>query len=136
MPFLVLTNMPLLKTPNNLFQLIEKAITERPELLSAFHWHELSNGREAYTEEQILEEDTKHCLAGFIVALTPKAAGYEHLREDVDTFANEILRANGRLPIPNGIFTADEPSMERVIRGRASEERSAAFLVVPRYDVS
>ncbi len=128
--------MPLLKTPNNLFQLIEKAITDRPELLDAFNWHELPNGREAYTEEQILDEDTKHCLAGWIIALTPKAAGYEHLREDVDTFANEILRANGRLPIPNGIFTSCEESMKLVIAGRAAEERAAAFLTPSSYEMN
>ncbi len=134
---LSLTNMnPLLKCPNDLFQQIERIITERPELLSQFHFHELASGREAYTEEQILEEDTKHCLAGFIVALTPKAAGYEHLREDVDTFANEILRSNGRLPIPSSIFYADEDSARKIILGRSAEERAAAFLVVPRYDVN
>lgn len=126
----------LLKCPPDLFQQIEARIKDKPELLSAFHYHELTSGREAFTEEQILEADTKHCLAGWVVALTPKAAHYEHMREDVDVFANEILVSNGRLPIPMAIYHSDEDSMRKVIAGRCSEERCAAYLVVPNYDVN
>lgn len=128
--------MPLLKTPNNLFQQIEAIITERPELLQLHHYHELASGREAFTEEQILESDTAHCLAGFIVALTPKAAGYEHMREDVDVFANEILKSNGRLPIPMAIFNSDVASVAIIVKGRASEERAASYLVPSNYEVN
>ncbi len=83
-----------------------------------------------------MDPETSHCLAGFVVALTPKAAGYEHLREDVDVFANEILRANSRLPIPLAIFTSDDESVKIVVAGRASEERSAAYLTPSNYEMN
>lgn len=119
----------LLICPPNLFQMIEAAITEKPELLSAFNWHELPNGREAYTDEQITAPNTKHCLAGFIVAFTPNAAKFEKIREDVDVYANEILVASGRLPIPLAIYMDDEETMRKIIRGRCAEERANAYCI-------
>src|SRR5688572_21310457 len=112
----------LLVAPHNLFQLIEMSVTARPELLKAFHWHELASGKEAFVEDQILDEDTAHCLAGWIVSLTPNAARFERIRQDVDTYANEILVNSGRKPIPVAIFNGEEEDMLKVIRMRARAE--------------
>ncbi len=114
----------LLITPDNLFQLIETAVTKRPELLVDSNWHEsLKKGQEVFTEDQILDKDTAHDLAGWIVKLTPRAAQYERLRVDVDDYANDILKMNGRRPIPLAIHHSDVESMLKVIRMRAAEER-------------
>ena|SRR5690348_4724630 len=115
----------ILKTPRNIFQMIEEIVTARPELLKTYHWHELPNGREAYVQDQIMDRDTAHCLAGWIVALTPRAAEFERLREDVDTYANEILVNSGRKPIPVAIFMEldDSETALKIIRKRANEER-------------
>jgi hypothetical protein len=118
----------LLQTPDNLFQLIEAIVTQDPTLLSSFHWHELPNGREAFTEEQVMEPDTKHCLAGFIVALTPNGPKFGSRRQDVDVYANEILVASGRLPIPLAIYMEDEETLTKILKGRAAEERAKAYL--------
>lgn len=107
--------------------MIEKIITENPKLLKAGDWHTLANGREAFTEEQILEENTAHCLAGWLVALTPNAAKAERIRMDVDEFANEILVNSGRQPIPLAIYMEEEESMIKIIRRRASDERISAL---------
>lgn len=109
--------------------MIEAIITEKPELLSMFNWHELANGREAFTEEQITESDCKHCLAGFIQVLTPNGPKYSSRRSDIDVFANEILVSSGRLPIPLAIYMEDEETARKIIAGRAAEERSKAYLV-------
>lgn len=119
----------LIQAPPNLFQMIEAIITEKPELLSSHHWHELSNGREAFTEEQIMEPDTKHCLAGFVVVLTPNAPKFGSRRQDIDEYANEILVSSGRLPIPLAIYMEDEETLKKIAKGRAAEERSKAYLV-------
>jgi hypothetical protein len=58
-----------------------------------------------------------------IVKLTPRAAQYERLRIDVDDYANDILKMNGRRPIPLAIHHSDVESMLKVIRMRAAEER-------------
>lgn len=119
----------LLKAPSNLFQMIEKVITENPHLLKPSDWHTLPNGREAFTEEQILDEDTAHCLAGFVVALTPNAAKAERLRVDVDDFANEILINSGRKPIPLAIFHDEDPETAlKIVKLRAAAE-SKLYLV-------
>lgn len=117
----------LLKCPTNLFQMIEQIITEKPQLLQIGDWHTLPNGREAFTEEQILEEDTAHCLAGFVVALTANAAKAERLRIDVDEYANEILVNSGRMPIPLAIYKEDEETLRRIIKRRAQDERINAL---------
>jgi hypothetical protein len=97
----------LFKCPDDLFQQIEERVLRRPELLSMDEYHTLPDGSEA----------------GWIIALTPKAPEFERLRDNVDDFANEILVANGRLPIPFGIFYGDNASGLKLIRGRAAEER-------------
>lgn len=117
----------LLKAPDNIFQMIEEIITKNPNLLKPGDWHTLPNGREAFTEEQILDEDTAHCLAGFIVALTPNAAKAERIRLDVDEFANEILVNSGRLPIPLAIYMEEEETLIKILKGRAAEERANAY---------
>jgi hypothetical protein len=121
----------LIQTPSNLFQMIEAIITETPELLSMHNWHELANGKEAFTEDQIAESDTKHCLAGWIIALTPNAPrfGISSRRLDFDKYANEILKLSGRLPIPLAIYTEDEATARKIVAGRAAEERAKAYLV-------
>lgn len=119
----------LLKAPINLFQMIEKIITENPDLFKSSDWHTLPNGREAFTEEQILDEDTAHDLAGFIVALTPNAAKAERLRVDVDDFANEILTNSCRKPIPLAIYHDEDPeTVLKIVRMRAAAE-SKIYLV-------
>ncbi len=119
----------LLQAPANLFQMIETIILEKPELLSSFQWHEMANGREGFTEEQIMEPDCKHCLAGWIQVLTPNGPKYSSRRADIDEFANEILVASGRLPIPLAIYMEDEETLTKIVRGRAAEERAKAYLV-------
>ena len=115
----------LLIAPHNLFQLIESAVTANPELLKVHEWHELPNGREAYTEEQIMDCDTAHDLAGWVVFFTPNAARFERIRLDVDDYANEILVNSGRKPIPLGIHHAgDVESALKIIQMRANQERS------------
>jgi hypothetical protein len=118
----------ILTAPKDLFQKIEKIVTERPELLKVHNFHELPNGTEALVMDQIMDEDTAHCLAGFVVALTPRGAEFERLRHDVDDFANEILRGSGRKPIPKAIFNSDEESMLKIVKRRAEAERMQAAL--------
>lgn len=113
----------ILVAPKNLFQLIEAAITARPERLQLHHWHQLPNGNEALVQDQIMDEDTAHCLAGFIVAFTNRGAEFERLRHDVDIYANEILVSSGRKPIPLAIFNSDEESVIRIVKRRAEAER-------------
>lgn len=115
-------------TPDDLFQQIEKIVTKNPDRLRAFNYHELPNGREAFTEDQILDPKTCHCLAGFIIALTPQAAKYSYMwtvgaNDQTLETVNRILVDNGRKPIPMAIFFSDEESMLKVIRMRAAEER-------------
>lgn len=119
----------LLHCPDDLFQLIEATVTENPKLLSCHNWHELANGREALVEDQIMEPDTSHCLAGMIVYFTPNAAKAERLRHDVDVFANEILINSGRKPIPLAIFKEDEETALKIIKMRANSERLSQHLV-------
>jgi hypothetical protein len=118
----------ILTAPKDLFQKIEKAITDNPDLLRMHHFHELPNGAEALVRDQIDDPDTSHCLAGFIVYFTPRAVEFERLRHDVDEFANEILRGSGRKPIPNAIFNSDEESVIRIVKRRADAERMAEAL--------
>lgn len=118
-------------TPDDLFIQIEAAITKHPERLKAFHFHELVNGAEAFTEEQILDKKTSHCLVGWIIAMTPRAAHFEmsqYPNHTADDFANRILKMNGRKPIPMGIIHSDEESMLKVIKMRATEERVSAAM--------
>jgi hypothetical protein len=117
----------ILITPKDLFCQIEEIVTNNPKLLKAHHWHEMANGKEANTPDQIMAEGTSHCLAGWIVRLTQNAPRFERLREDVDTYANEILTLNGREPIPMAIYKEDEETMLKIIRGRAAREREEAF---------
>lgn len=86
----------------------------------------MSFGTEALTEQDIMLPYTAHCITGWVIAITPRAAAYERMREDVVEYANEILRASGRLPIPWGIIFSDEESMKIFIRGRSAEERQLA----------
>lgn len=116
----------LLTAPKNLFQIIEAIVTQRPELLKSHHWHEMASGREAFTEEQILDTDTAHCLAGWLVALTSRGAEFERIRQDVDVYANEILVNSGYPPIPMAIFHSDEESMLKIIKMRAKKERGSS----------
>lgn len=126
-----------LKAPPDLFQQISARVKERPELLITTNWHELPNGREAFTVDQITDEDTRHCLAGFVVLLTPGAVKHERMRIDVDEYANEILISSGRLPLPISIYLDDDiRTLERILGGRSSEERVNAYLVRPTYDVN
>jgi hypothetical protein len=113
----------LFKCPDDLFQQIEERVLRRPELLSMDEYHTLPDGSEAFSPRDIVNHRTAHCVAGWIIALTPKAPEFERLRDNVDDFANEILVANGRLPIPFGIFYGDNASGLKLIRGRAAEER-------------
>jgi hypothetical protein len=113
----------LLITPDNLFQQLETIVTKKPELLRAGNYHQTQKGLEAFTEEQILDKSTSHCLAGWVIALTPNAPRFEHMRLDVDDFANEILRMNDRRPVPLAIYHSDEESMLKIIKMRAAEER-------------
>jgi hypothetical protein len=119
--------MSLLKFPKNGFQLIEDRILANPKMLNAGHYHTLPYGTEATTEEDIMKPYTAHCLFGWVVAVTPRAAAYERNREDVLEYANQILIDSGRLPIPMAIAFSDEESMRKVVRGRASEERALEF---------
>jgi hypothetical protein len=113
----------ILVAPKNLFQMIEKRITEQPDLLRIHHWHELPSGNEALVMDQIMEDDTAHCLVGWIVYFTPRAAEFERLRKDVDVYANEILVNSGRKPIPHAIFNSDEESVRKIVARRAEQER-------------
>ncbi len=115
----------LLTAPKNLFQIIEAIVEARPELLKAHHWHEMASGREAFVEEQIMDTDTAHCAAGWIVALTSRGAEFERIRQDVDVYANEILVNSGYPPIPMAIYHSDEESMLKIIKMRAKKEREA-----------
>jgi hypothetical protein len=117
---------PLFKCPPDLFQQIEARVLRHPELLDMGEYHLLPDGTEAMSPRDIVNHRTAHCLQGWIIALTPKAPDYERLRDDVDDFANDILKANGRLPIPFGIIYGERESALRVIRGRAAEERALA----------
>lgn len=115
----------LLVAPKNVFQIIEAIVTARPELLKVHHWHELANGREAFTEDQIMDTDTAHCLAGWIVALTSRGAEFERIRQDVDVYANEILVNSGHPPIPKAIYYGEEEDMMKIIKMRAAKERQS-----------
>jgi hypothetical protein len=117
----------ILTIPDNLFQQIEEIVTKNPKLFKTHHWHELANGKEANTPDQIMAEGTAHDIAGWIVRLTNSGPKFERLREDVDNYANEILVANGREPIPMAIFMENEETQLKIIKGRASREREVAF---------
>ena len=124
-----------LVAPRDLFRRMHKMLTENPSMLSQHHYHEMSNGTEALTPDQILATTAKHCIAGLIVALTPNAAKFERLREDVDTYANEILVNSRRKPLPMAIIHGDEESARRIIARRAEQEemdeaRMAQYLEV------
>ena len=119
--------MSLFKFPSDGFQQIEAIVTKNPKLLLAGDWHTLPNGKEAFTAEEIMRPHTKHCLMGFIIKVTPKAAEYEMLREEVDEFANSILLANGHNPIPRAIIFGEEADMLRTIVLRANAERARSF---------
>ena len=118
--------MSLFRFPKNGFQQIAEKITANPNLFKPDDWHTLSNGHEAMGEDEILRPYTAHCLAGWIIAITPRAAAYEMANEfdgeDVDDFANRILKQNGRKPIPKAIFHSEEESMKRILFKRAKEE--------------
>ena len=116
-----------LKAPDTLFQQIEAIVTKRPNLLKADNWHELKSGREAFTDEQIHDPDTAHCLFGWVVALVPRAAEFEHCRQDVPEYVNQILTDNGRKPLPKMLAHSDEESMLKVIKMRADAERLSAM---------
>lgn len=118
--------MSLFKFPRDGWTQIEARITENPKLLNAGQYHALTYGTEALTEEEIMRPYTQHCLTGWVIAITPRAAAYERMREDVVEFANEILVSNGRLPIPWGIVFSEEDSMRIFVAGRAAEERQLA----------
>lgn len=118
--------MSLFKFPRDGFTQIAERITQNPKLLKTDDYHSLPHGTEAMTEEEIMRPYTAHCLIGWIIAITPRAAAYERMREDVVEFANEILVQSGRLPIPMGIVFSDEESMRKVVLGRAAEERQLA----------
>ncbi len=122
--------MSLFKFPKNGFTQIAERITQNPKLLKADDYHSLTYGTEALTEEEIMRPYTAHCLIGWVIAITPRAAAYERMREDVVEFANEILVQNGRLPIPLGIVFSDEESMRKIVLGRAAEEKALAYLEV------
>lgn len=122
--------MSLFKFPKDGFCQIEAKVLANPKLLKHDHYHTLPYGTEALTEEQILQPYTAHCLIGWVITVTPRAAAYERMRTDVVEFANEILTQSGRLPIPMGIVFSDEESMLKVIRGRAAEERQLAAYAV------
>jgi hypothetical protein len=51
------------------------------------------------------------------------------MRVDVDDYANEILVASGRLPIPLAIYHDNEETARKIIRGRCAEERANAYRV-------
>lgn len=114
--------MSLFKFPKNGWQLIAYKIEKNPNLLKAGDWHTMSNGTEAMTPEEILRPYTAHCLAGWVIAITPRAAEYEMLREEVPEYANRILSENGRKPIPNTFFYLEEDEMLALIKRRAAEE--------------
>lgn len=117
----------ILITPKDLFQQIEEIVTTNPKLHKTYHWHEMANGKEANTPDQITADGTAHSLAGWIVRLTQNAPRFERLREDVDNYANEILQLNDREPIPLAIYMGDEETELKIIRGRAAREREEAF---------
>lgn len=110
--------------PDNLFCLIERAITKNPARLNMDHYHTLPSGDEALSPDQILHPLCQHDLAGWIVACTPNAARSEGCRIDVDDYAVSILKAGHYPPIPWGILFGDREDAWRTIRGRAAEERS------------
>lgn len=122
----------LLKAPPRLFSMIESIVEQKYKPDSEFpygyvfserHWHELMSGKEAFTPDQIQDEDSKHCCAGWIVALTPNASNYEKIRIDVDNYANEILVASGRAPIPLAIYHGEIEDWLKIIKMRARQER-------------
>ncbi len=86
-------------------------------------YHTLPDGNEAFTVDQILHPDTRHCILGWVVALTPGAALHEQRMGDVEDYAQDLLVRAGKLPLPWGIVFSDEESALKVIRGRAAEEK-------------
>lgn len=114
----------MLKAPLDLFRKLEEILTSKPTLLNLNEYHSLPNGEEAFTEADILNPKTSHCLAGWIVTLTPNAAKYEQMQVDVVEYAQRILRQSGRPQIPTAFFFSDNESVMKLIRGRAAEERA------------
>lgn len=114
----------MIRCPDNLFCLIEAAVLRQPSLLKQGHWHTRKDGSEATLWNEILDKNTAHCLMGWIVAMTPGAARGERCRLDVDEYAQELLVASGRMPIPSVFRWEDEVNAMKIIRGRAAEERA------------
>ena len=116
----------MLTPPKDIFCQIEAIVTADPSRLDMGHYHTMPDGSEAFAEVDILSPRTNHCLVGWVIALTPRAARFERGREEVVEFANEILRNGDRPALPWGIIMSDEASALKVIKGRAAEEREAA----------
>lgn len=114
----------MLKAPSDLFCRIEARLKENPELLTLDEYHLMPDGDEAFLEPDIMHYKTAHCLAGWIIAMTPNAARLERMRTDVDEYAQQILVASGRPRIPTAILFSDAESVLKIIRGRAAEERA------------
>lgn len=117
-----------LKPPKNLFCLIEAAIDKRPARLSMDHYHEL-HGREAVTAGDIRNQDCKHCLFGWVIAMCDGAPSEEPRRDvrgqDPVQFANEILVLSGRLPLLTRMAFGGPGAAMAIIRHRAAQERAA-----------
>jgi hypothetical protein len=126
-----------LKLPKGAWTKIEAAITANPDRLKAGDWHTLKNGEEALTPDEIAKDTTAHCLSGWVVAMTPKAAGLERLRLDVDAFANEILVNSGQAPIPRAIIHGTEEDMLKIIKLRSFKEQASTttgLRLVPNFN--
>ena len=128
--------MSLFKFPKDGWQQIEKIVLENPKLLRHDHYHTLPHGTEALTEEEIMKPYTAHCLFGWVIAITPRAAAYERQRIEVIDYANEILVQNGQLPLPLSLAFYDEESMLKIIRGRAPFERIAQITSLQDFAVN
>jgi len=119
--------MPHLVPPKNLFCLIEALIDKRPARLSMDHFHEV-HGREAVTCIDIRNPDAKHCLFGWVIALTEGAPREEPHRyrggQDPVDFANEILVRSGRMPILTKAAFGSRDQALTIIRHRAAHERA------------
>ena len=113
--------------PDNLFQLILKAVEAEPHRLSMHHYHEL-HGREAISRADIQHPECKHCLLGWVVRFTSHACGAEQFGwvsrgRDPGDLANEILVNGGKQPLPSAVVFADVPDALRTLRHLAAQER-------------
>jgi hypothetical protein len=114
-----------LKSPADIFTKLEEILTARPHLLVMDDYHTYRDGEEAFTEEQILDPSTAHCLAGWVVVLTPNAAKYErHEDIDIPEYANRMLMHGGHPKIPKSIYFSDNESVMKLVRGRAAEHKA------------